>query len=95
MTPFQRSAFQTKVMMSGIPWQQFQDAMRGQWGRTGGPTTTPQEPMLAGINASQNPMMMTGMNQLADTFGEGPQAYWARMSNAWAPGQSSGSMIQG
>ncbi len=106
MTPFERSAFQTKVMMSGIPWQQFQDAMRAQWANPQGIpqpnskyiapiTATPQEPMLAGINASQNPMMMTGMNQLADTFGEGPQAYWQRMQSQWAPGQSSGAMISG
>lgn len=94
MTPFERSAFMTKVMMSGVPWAQYQDAMRHKWAEAGGPTVNPTIDPLTAARAHWDPMTQRNFSQLADVFGEGPDAYWKRMQNFYAPSQNAGAMVR-
>ena len=87
MSPFERAALRTTVEMSGRPWESFGQELRAHWRDQEMPLEMPgMTPLTA---ARQNPMDRYGTEQMLQTFGEQPDAYWERQRRNWAPSQAS------
>ena len=80
MSPYERAALRTNAESGGMPWETAAFLLRNQWGQQG-QTETPDVTALQAMGA--NPEERIGSEQLASTFGERPENYWARMGKNW------------
>lgn len=86
MTPFERAALRTKVMMTSTSWEDYTNQMRESWGSSGGPTQAPNMTRLAA--ALQTPRDYLSNTQIADTFGQTGDEYWQLQQKGWLPSQN-------